>query len=310
MNAPAESVPFVADVQEGQASVKDRLTTTMFLAALFHGIIILGVTFAVPRGLDPPAPTLEVLLTMNEDTGQPVNLDADYLSDVNQVGSGNTEDDVRPANPASSIIPVQQAGTQDGNGSLYLDPTSGQRVTEFITARSDVSEVSFRDGQERPAQTAEIPAALAAVDPNQVATDAMDDSLRLRGRKTGEVEIIPNTRESKIAPYLDGWRGKVEMLGTRNFPQVIRQGTPTGNPVLEVSIRSDGKLTNVLVRRSSGRKELDQAAISILRMASPFDPFPTDLSEQYDELRFAYEWQFLEAGKPGTLSVPATEVRN
>ena len=64
--------------------------------------------------------------------------------------------------------------------------------------------------------------------------------------------------------------------------------------MLEVSIRADGQLGDVVIRRSSGRKDIDQAALSILRLASPFDPFPQDLRKRYDELRFAYEWQFLE----------------
>ncbi len=278
---------------------------------MFHGIIILGVTFAVPRGLDPPAPTLEVLLTMGEDTGEPDNLSAEYLSDRNQLGSGNTQEDVRPANPASSLLPLQQAGTPDGNGTNYLDATIGQRAAEFISAKSDESDVPFRAGRENPAQRAESPVELAAVAPSPVATDATDDMLRLRGREDGEYEVIPNTRESKIAPYLDAWRGKVELLGTLNFPRVMREGAPPGNPILEVSIRADGTLQSVLVRRSSGRKELDQSAIDILRLASPFDPFPAELGKLYDELRFAYEWQFLEGGTTrGTVSVPASEVRD
>ncbi len=312
MNAPAESLSFVDNAQEGQAPVRDRLTTTLFLAAFFHGIIILGVTFAAPRGIDPPAPTLEVLLTMGEDTGEPDNLSAEYLSDKNQLGTGNTEEDVRPANPASSLLPLQQMGAADGNGTKSLDATSGQRTTEFVSARSDESEVSFRDGQDKPAQRSETPKALIAEAPSPVATDANDDTLRLRGRRDGKIEIIPNTRESKIAPYLDSWRRKVELLGTKNFPQFARQGgTASGNPILEVSIRADGSLESVQVRRSSGRKELDQAAINILKISSPFDPFPTDLNELYDELRFAYEWQFLEGGTTrGTVSVPANNVRD
>jgi protein TonB len=39
--------------------------------------------------------------------------------------------------------------------------------------------------------------------------------LRLRGKRAdGTFEIVPNTRESKLAPYLDAWRRKVERLGT------------------------------------------------------------------------------------------------
>jgi protein TonB len=81
-----------------------------------------------------------------------------------------------------------------------------------------------------------------------------------------------------------------------NFPQIARNAKATANPVLEVAIRADGSLAEIIVRRSSGRKELDQAALSILRLASPFDPFPADLRQKYDELRFAYEWQFLGGG--------------
>ena len=63
-------------------------------------------------------------------------------------------------------------------------------------------------------------------------------------------------------------------------------------------------------RRNVRRKDLDQAAQSILRLASPFDPFPADLRKQYDELRFAYEWQFLNGSVgAGTVSVPSSAVK-
>jgi protein TonB len=179
-----------------------------------------------------------------------------------------------------------------------------------LTARSDRSEVAFRSGEDRP-QDAQVPLALTPLAPSPIATSATDRSLRLRGRHDGKYEIVPNTRESKIAPYLDAWRRKVERLGTMNFPQVARQRNASiGNPVLEVSISADGTLNESIVRRSSGHKDLDQAAQAILRLASPFDPFPPELRQQYDELRFAYEWQFLdgEVGQ-GTVSVPADAVR-
>ena len=49
----------------------------------------------------------------------------------------------------------------------------------------------------------------------------------------------------------------------------------------------------VVVRRSSSHGELDNAALVIVRLASPFDPFPPAMRERYPVLRFAYEWQFL-----------------
>jgi len=76
-------------------------------------------------------------------------------------------------------------------------------------------------------------------------------------------------------------------------------------PVVEVGIAADGKLDRVLIRRSSGNAELDQAALEILKLASPFDPFPPQLAKQYRVLRFAYEWQFSGSHPAsGTVSVP------
>ena len=130
--------------------------------------------------------------------------------------------------------------------------------------------MSFRSGDSDPSRQAEAPLALTPTSPSPIATNATDTTLRLRGRQDGKYEVVPNTRESKIAPYLDSWRSKVERLGTMNFPQIARQrGAVTGNPVLEVVIGADGKLKTSIVRRSSGRKDLDQAAQSILRLASP-----------------------------------------
>jgi protein TonB len=293
------------DSSEGFAPVKDRLTTTIFLAALFHGIVILGITFAVPDEQKHPTPTLEVLLATSEDTRAADNLSAQYLAQHNQLGSGTTDERVRPANPASSLLAAQQAGVPEGNGSEYREAVSGQKSTEIISSRSDQNEVDYRSGENRPAQQAQAPLALSPTAPRPIATNATDQTLRLRGkRRDGAEEIIPNTRKSKLAPYLDAWRRKIERLGTLNFPQAVRKGGAVGNPVLEVAIKADGTLGRAVVQRSSGRKEIDQAALSILRLASPFDPFPADLRKQYSELRFAYEWQFLE-GSSGSVSAPA-----
>lgn len=294
MNATApDDSPLVSDAAEGLAPVNDRLTTTLFLAALFHGIVILGITFAAPRGDDRPTPTLEVLLLTSNDTRAADNLEAQYLAQRSQVGSGTTDERVRPANPASSALAAEQEGIPDGNSDEYREAVAGQRSTEIVSSRSDRSEVEYRSGDDKPAQQAEAPLALSPAAPRPIATSATDDTLRLRGKRIdGATEIVPNTRESKLAPYLNAWRSKIERLGTLNFPQNAHT-RQTGNPVLEVAIRADGTLGEALIKRSSGSKEIDQAALSILRLASPFDPFPRELEQQYQELRFAYEWQFL-----------------
>jgi protein TonB len=116
---------------------------------------------------------------------------------------------------------------------------------------------------------------------------------QLRGPQHDELWITPDTRASTIAPYLDAWRRKVEQIGTLNYPTAARHMGMRASPVLEVAIDSDGKLETAAIRTSSGFPELDQAALSILKLASPFDPFPPDVAKEYRVLRFAYEWQFV-----------------
>src|SRR5690606_16238291 len=153
---------------------------------------------------------------------------------------------------------------------------------------SDRSEVEYRSGANDPAQQAEVPLSLSPTAPRPITTSTSELRLVLRGKRPdGTVEIIPDTVKSILTPYLNAWRDKVERLGTLNFPQYARNAK-TGNPVLEVALLADGNLGEAVIVTSSGSKEIDQATLSILRLASPFDPYPSEVRKQYQELRFAY----------------------
>ena len=117
--------------------------------------------------------------------------------------------------------------------------------------------------------------------------------LRMRGEAKQALWIAADTRESDVAVYLDSWRRKIERVGTVNFPVAARRKQLSGTPVIEVTIGSDGKLLGTVLRRSSGHSEIDEAAIRILKLAAPYDPFPSALNAKHDEIRIAYEWQFL-----------------
>src|SRR5262245_57499939 len=101
----------LVQTKEGIAPVKDRLMTTLFLAGLFHGIVILGVSFGV-RSLSnaDSLPTLEVLLVSNGLPESPENPDADYLSQRTQQGAGNTAESRRAESPQSSLFPIDNLG--------------------------------------------------------------------------------------------------------------------------------------------------------------------------------------------------------
>ena len=76
-------------LREGKAPVRDRLFVMLFLAALAHGLIILGVTFNSSLGEKGGAPGLEVLLVSDEVPEADRNDTATYLAQRTQLGSGN-----------------------------------------------------------------------------------------------------------------------------------------------------------------------------------------------------------------------------
>ena len=71
---------------------------------------------------------------------------------------------------------------------------------------------------------------------------AMRSSCCCAGKSNEEHWISPDTRASRLAPYLAEWKRKVERVGTLNFPSAARRQGLSGSPVVEVEIAADGRL--------------------------------------------------------------------
>ncbi len=281
-------------LREGKAPVRDRLLTMIFLAALLHGLIILGLTFNASSGAHGAAPGLEVLLVSDELPEADKNDSATYLAQRTQLGSGNTREAVAPRNRASSIPVPAQDGVPNGDSVGKRGDEAGNPDEPVLTTTSWNVRVRYlaEPGSEGTAH--DRPLLLEQQTTDQPGPEDENGPAQLRGPKRDELWITPDTRAATLAPYLDSWRRKVERVGTINYPTAARSlGGVRASPVIEVGIAADGKLDRAVIRRSSGYAELDQAALDILKLASPFDAFPPELAHDYSVLRFAYEWQFV-----------------
>lgn len=279
-------------LQEGKAPVRDRLLVMIFLAALVHGLIILGLTF----GSDTPkggAPGLEVLLVSDDVPAADHNDHPTYLAQRTQLGSGTTLKQVPPHNrPAVPSMPGQ-GGTLDGDALAVKGGRAGTHEQRVLTTTGWNVDVRYVADYGDRGTAKERPVLLKQQSSDQPMPDDDADQAQLRGPKLDDLWVTADTRAATLAPYLDAWRHKVERIGTINYPIAARHAHVKKDPVIEVGIRSDGHLETILIRRSSGDPELDQAAIAVLKLASPFDPFPPDLARKYRMLRFVYEWRFL-----------------
>jgi protein TonB len=282
----------------------DRLTVTLFLAGLLHLILILGISFAPPSGGSGDVPTLEVLLVNNPLPDSRANPGANYLAERTQKGSGNSPDG-KTRQPSAGSGPETMQGAPEGGAELPAPDGQAGGDGELLTGRGGktrfVAEPAETDTV-RPLLPRETFAGsavpFAGMDP--------DAELQLKGAPRRELVVTPNTQTSDVAIYLDAWKRRIEQVGTVNFPNAARRSKLSGNPVVEVVLASSGGLVRADVRQSSGYGELDAAAMDILKLASPFEPFPQELAAKHDVLRFAYEWQFVGGRLAGSsVTVPA-----
>ena len=300
LQPPPAALASPADETASSKAAADRLTSTLFLAVLLHGVVIMGVSFS-PADLaekSQRATSLEVVLIPEQDKQRPDPEDARLLARSSLLGAGNTTEDVARSalEGAMTTDTSRNAGTDDGRqrsqsvqaNQLYR-PDSTLRTEMDRPPDQDEAERSFNPG------TSNTMDMLASPD---VATRVPDVEPR-------QLFVSANTRESRIAAYLEGWKRKVERVGTVNYPAQLPPGSVPASPTLEVAVASNGTLREVVILVPSNNSRLDQAAIQILRLAAPFEPFPDFLRDEYDVLRFAYQWQFSDGAMTGRVTAPS-----
>jgi len=119
--------------------------------------------------------------------------------------------------------------------------------------------------------------------------------LQVKAERPKRKFISANTKEYKYASYMEDWRRKVERVGNLNYPEAARKQKLSGSLILDVALNNDGSINEITVRSSSGHKVLDDAAIRIVKLASPYSPFPDQIREETDILHIVRTWQFLNS---------------
>ena len=284
-------------LREGIAPTRDRLTTTVFMAALVHGVVIVGVTFGGMKHDGQGAPGLEVLIVSDDVPEARSNEKATYLAQRTQLGSSNSTDPAEVHSPRAAAEHATNNGREDGTrltddaGALLA--TADNRV---LTTSAPMPDILYFAPPASLTESAEVPVLAEGNNARDKLGVEDDEEQKIRGPQRDELWVTPDTREALVAPmaYLlvlrePAWRAP----GTRN-------------PDVEVVILADGTLQSATIIHTSGSPKLDQAAVDILKLASPFDPFPKDLADRYRLLRFTYGWEF--AGRSvaqGAVTAPA-----
>ena len=291
MNTAVETI----DLSVPPPDAGDRLSFTLFVAIALHALIILGVSFKMPKA-NNTSQTIEITLATHKSLRAPEQ--ADFLAQHNQEASG-TEDEarqltterhaefadsqVRDVNPTPQVAAAspnqkkeQQIITTTGNSNVK---------TELKKNPDPHEEQKQRDGllEDQSVVTTEIASLQAKLDKQQ-----QEYAKRPRIRTLTSV----SAKESFDAKYLNEWGEKIERIGNRNYPPEALTQHITGSLRLSVVINPDGTIYEINILQSSGKRILDDAARQIVRLSAPFPKFPPEIRLQSDRLQIIRTWNF------------------
>ncbi len=286
----------------------DRFGLTLCLAIITHAVVVLGVTFSNEIDLPPDYDAMEIILV--QQTSQATD-EAKLLAQASLEGGGDVDDEVTPATPLPSPFPDNVAELSAPPESDPATQASSATRSEVLTAASGETELPT-DPNNSPREESQPDQDIAETDRPKTlpsATALLTNSMKMAAL-SAEIErklvtraqhprrkyISASTREFLYAAYMEAWRAKVERIGNLNYPDAARRQRLSGNLILDVALNKDGSINELVIRRSSGHKVLDDAAIRIVELAAPYAQFPEDIADQTDILHITRTWQFLNNG--------------
>lgn len=273
---------------------RERLSFSLFLAIALHLILIFGIGFTALK-LRPDITTIEVTLAQHFSKETPEQ--AEFIARNNQQGSGavdeidalttNTLADLT-GNQAERHLTAPASQPESSHNELITTITASDKVanTKAVVAEAP----SFLpDGP--PSETFQHLASLKAKLDEQVQNySKLPRTLRLTSVRA---------KAAAHAAYLHYWVERVEQIGNSHYPEEARRKRLYGELQLAVTVLPDGTIQSVEILHSSGHRVLDLAAVRTVRLASPFAPFPQEMSE-WDRIEIIRTWRYMPGDQLNT----------
>ena len=277
----------------------DRFGLTLFVALVLHAMIILGVGFSFEKPEKQPSPqrTLEIMVVRNPALPEKPE-QADFLAQVSQQGGGSEQEKVKPSAQVNPPAPrkAEQVSPRIQPSPAPEEPAAPvpREVLSRPTPAKKRVVIAKRKKPVEIVQKKVTAAQLLASTSREIdrLTAELDRKNQARSKWQRHKKLTASTREYKYASYLDAWVKKVERIGNLNYPDEARRNKLFGNLILHVALVADGSVKEINVKKSSGHKLLDDAAVRIVRLSAPFAAFPPNIRKETDVIDIIRTWQF------------------
>ena len=281
-----------APSQARNVTSRDRLGFTLFIAAVLHALLILGITFDLPTTSEL---TKSLEITLDTQRADEAPEEADYLAQINQQGSGTLEEKAAPSTTEEADFQDSEIHEVTPQQQVTAPPPEQEQQKVITTSAPKVDQVTAAPptAEPEPAPTAELSFNMSDLSREIASLEAqLAEERQAYARRPRILRLnAASTMADKGAFYKDAWRRKVEQVGNLNYPAEARANRIYGSLRLMVQINRDGSLRDVRILESSGEKILDDAAIRIVRLAAPFMPFTGELMD-VDVLEIIRTWRF------------------
>ncbi|MGB0229762.1 MAG: energy transducer TonB [Pseudohongiellaceae bacterium] len=268
----------------------------IFLSACAHALLVLGVGFTYLTDANNEA-TIEVTLAQYRSQIQPD--DADFIAQENQTGSGSQDEATVPSSPFLSdlndadineVRPAPEAQVLNETPEQpNLTALTSINAEQVIAQQRNAPEQEEKQALSEQSSSEEISLAIASL---QAQLDLQQQAFARQPRKY--TLSSASARKSHEASYLDSWRRRVEAVGNINYPVQARQQQVYGNVRMLIALNASGQISETRIIQSSGESLLDQAAVDIVNLAAPFEPFPEELKAEADILEIVRTFRFHE----------------
>jgi len=285
----------MASGADGELS-RERFRFMIFLSACAHALLVLGVGFTYLTDANDEA-TIEVTLAQYRSQIQPD--DADFIAQENQTGSGSQHEATVPSSPFLSdlndadineVRPAPEAQVLNETPKQpKLTTLTSINAEQVIAQQRNAPEQEEKQALSEQSSSEEISLAIASL---QAQLDLQQQAFARQPRKY--TLSSASARKSHEASYLDSWRRRVEAVGNINYPVQARQQQVYGNVRMLIALNASGQISETRIIQSSGESLLDQAAVDIVNLAAPFEPFPEELKAETDILEIVRTFRFHE----------------
>ena len=284
MDTPLQNIP----ISQSAVSESDSLLVALFIAAVIHAFILLGINFTIPQ---PTKINKQIEITLASSPAKRAPKKSNYLAQDNQIGAGKK---TKKPTPPKQKLP-SQGHSKNKKPAPRKKPVQSKpkQKQKLITQKKAEEKISTTKKQAPPSEKKRPKLSTEALQ-KQIAQLGAQIRHSKQSSEQTKIKFVNSVSTHKYvaAQYMKDWENKVERTGNLNYPEVAKKKDFSGSLTMDVGINADGSIYSIRITKSSGNKALDDAAKRIVRLSAPFAALPLELLKELDVLVIPRVWKF------------------